>query len=57
MLINILLLSHGFEATNYDQSHVVAHRNILVYQLSVNLAKRNLLYLKMKMKKVIIIQH
>ena len=56
MVINILVLSYGFEAINYDQSHVDAYRKNLVYQLSVNLVKIKLLYLKLKMKKVIMIQ-
>ena len=42
MLINILLLSFGFKATNYDHNHVVAYRTILCYQLSQNRVKKNL---------------
>ena len=46
MLINILLLSMGFETTNYGHKHVVAHRTILCYQLSQNRVKNNLGALK-----------
>ena len=46
MLISILLLSHGFEATDHDQSYVDAYRNILVYQLYVNLVKKKSTLLK-----------
>ena len=46
MLISILLLSFGFEATNYDQSHVDSYRTILCYQLHLNRAKEKMNTLK-----------
>ena len=48
MLINILLLSHGFKATNYDQSNVDTYRKILVYKLSVNLVEKKTTSLKVE---------
>ena len=46
MLISILLLIFGFEATNHDQNHVVACCTILCYQLSQNRVKEEMDALK-----------